>query len=195
MQDYYAARANEYDQVYLKPERQADLRKIERWLPEVLSGRTVLEVACGTGYWTQFIAQRSASVVAVDSSRETLRVAQTRVPQDKVRLLAGDAYSLPVPSATFDAGFAGFWWSHIPRSRTTEFLRGFHAALVPGAKVVLLDNRSFRAAARPSPRATPTATRTSRARCRTAPFTASSRTSLPARNSSIRADSHRRCSR
>ena len=141
MQDYYAARANEYDQIYLKPERQADLRKIEQWLPEVLSGRTVLEVACGTGYWTQFIAISSASVVAVDSSLETLRVARTRVPQDKVHLLAGDAYSLPVPSATFDAGFAGFWWSHIPRSRINEFLRGFHAALAPGSKVVLLDNR------------------------------------------------------
>jgi ubiquinone/menaquinone biosynthesis C-methylase UbiE len=141
MQDYYAARAKEYDKIYLKPERQTDLRKIERWLPEVLSGRTVLEVACGTGYWTQFIAPSSASVVAVDSSLETLRVAQTRVLQDKVHLLAGDAFSLPVPSATFDAGFAGFWWSHVPRSRITEFLRGFHAALIPGSKCVLLDNR------------------------------------------------------
>ena len=141
MQDYYAARANEYDQIYLKPERQADLRKIEQWLSEVLSGRTVLEVACGTGYWTQFIAPSSASIVTVDSSLETLRVAHTRVPQNKVHLLAGDAYSLPVPPATFDAGFAGFWWSHIPRSRISEFLCGFHAALVPGSMVVLLDNR------------------------------------------------------
>ncbi|MHB1198114.1 MAG: class I SAM-dependent methyltransferase [Polaromonas sp.] len=140
MQDYYAARANEYDQIYLKPERQADLRTIERWLPEVLSGRTVLEVACGTGYWTQFIAPSSASVVALDSSPETLHVARTRVPQDKVHLLSGDAYSLPFPSSTFDAGFAGFWWSHVPRSRITEFLRGFHTALIPGAKVVFLDN-------------------------------------------------------
>jgi demethylmenaquinone methyltransferase/2-methoxy-6-polyprenyl-1,4-benzoquinol methylase len=31
MQDYYAARAREYDEVYRKPERQADLREIERW--------------------------------------------------------------------------------------------------------------------------------------------------------------------
>ena len=33
MQGYYAARAPEYDRVYLKPERQADLRAIEAWLP------------------------------------------------------------------------------------------------------------------------------------------------------------------
>ena len=122
-------------------DRQSDLRKIEQWLPKVFLARTVLEVACGTGYWTQFIATSSASVVAVDSSLETLRVARTRVPHDKVHLLAGDAYSLPLSPATFDAGFAGFWWSHIPRSRISEFLHRFHAALVPGSKVVLLDNR------------------------------------------------------
>lgn len=141
MHDYYAARASEYDQIYLKPERQPDLRKIERWVPEVLTGRAVLEVACGTGYWTQFLAPNCATVVAVDASPEALRVAQSRVSPDRVRFLVGDAYNLPVASARFNGGFAGFWWSHVPRARIKEFLRGFHAALTPGAKVVFLDNR------------------------------------------------------
>ena len=141
MHDYYAARASEYDRIYLKPERQSDLRKIERWLPAVLTGRSVLEVACGTGYWTQFLVPNCATVVAIDASPETLRVAQSRVPPDRVRFLVGDAYNLPIASARFDGGFAGFWWSHVPRERISEFLRGFHAVLTPGAKVVLLDNR------------------------------------------------------
>lgn len=141
MHDYYAARASEYDRIYLKPERQSDLRKIERWIPQVLKGRTVLEVACGTGYWTQFLAPNCATVVAMDASPETLRIAQSRVPPGRVRFLVGNAYSLPFASASFDGGFAGFWWSHVPRARINEFLRGFHAALTPGAKVVHLDNR------------------------------------------------------
>jgi hypothetical protein len=33
MHEYYAVRAPEYDRVYKKPERQQDLRAIERWLP------------------------------------------------------------------------------------------------------------------------------------------------------------------
>jgi ubiquinone/menaquinone biosynthesis C-methylase UbiE len=141
MQDYYAARALEYDRIYLKPERQADLRKIECWLPTVFSGRTVLEVACGTGYWTQFFAPSSTAVVAVDVSRETLSIAQSRAPPGRVKFLVGDAYKLPIAAGKCDAGFAGFWWSHIPHSRVGEFLHGFHAALTPGATVVLLDNR------------------------------------------------------
>lgn len=50
MQAYYAARAREYDQDCAKPERQADLRAIERWLPPLFAGTRVLEVACGTAY-------------------------------------------------------------------------------------------------------------------------------------------------
>ena len=67
MRSYYAARAPEYDAIYLKPERQADLRAIEHWLPPVFAGANVLEVACGTGYWTQFLAPVAASVLAVDT--------------------------------------------------------------------------------------------------------------------------------
>ena len=141
MQDYYAARANEYDKVYLKPERQADLRQIESWLPTVFAGRSVLELACGTGYWTQFYAPAAEHVLAIDTAPQTLRIARTRVPAEKVQLVEGDAYRLPPLATRCNAGFACFWWSHIPRSRIDAFLRGFHAALAPGAKVVFLDNR------------------------------------------------------
>jgi len=140
MQAYYAARAEEYDKVYEKPERQSDLRLIERWLAAVLSGKTVLEIACGTGYWTRFIATAASSVVAFDSAPETLRIASERVPAGGVRFEVGDAYALTAHRGGFDAAFAGFWFSHVPLERRHEFLRGVNRALEPGAKVVLLDN-------------------------------------------------------
>ena len=95
LRSYYRSRASEYDQVYLKPERQADLRAIERWLPGKFADATVLEIACGTGYWTRFIAQSAANVVAVDTSPETMRIAGGRVPSGKVQFLVADAYNLP----------------------------------------------------------------------------------------------------
>lgn len=141
MQAYYAARAREYDRVYEKPERQADLRAIECWLPPLFAGARVLEVACGTGYWTQFIAPVASQVLAVDAAAETLAIARRRVPQSTVEFVVGDAYALAARAARFDAAFAGFWFSHVPRSRQLEFLHGLHAALRPGARLVLLDNR------------------------------------------------------
>lgn len=140
MKSYYATRAPEYDTIYAKPERQYDLRAIEGWLPPLFANATMLEVACGTGYWTQFIAPAAAHVVAIDASSETMGVARGRVPEDKVKFLVGDAYNLPPNLGQFSAAFAGFWFSHVPKERRREFLHGLNALLIPGAKVVLLDN-------------------------------------------------------
>jgi len=138
---YYAARAREYDRIYAKPERQPDLRAIEAWLPPLFDGRTVLEIACGTGYWTQFLAPRVATLLALDAAAETLAIAAERVRNPHVRFVVGDAYAPPVPPAQFDAAFAGFWFSHVPRARWPEFFSTLHATLRPRARVVLLDNR------------------------------------------------------
>jgi hypothetical protein len=56
MADYYKRRASYYERVYHKPERQADLRAMEAWIRQPFAGRHVLEVACGTGWWTPHAA-------------------------------------------------------------------------------------------------------------------------------------------
>ena len=141
MQAYYAARAAEYDAVYGKPERQPDLREIEQWLPSAFHGRHILEIACGTGYWTRFLAPVAASIVAIDSAEETLRIARERAAFANVTFALGDAYAPNQAGGPFNAAFAGFWFSHVPRERLAEFLRVLHSTLEPGAKVVFLDNR------------------------------------------------------
>lgn len=141
MQQYYSARASEYDSVYLKPERQDDLRIIENWLPLALSGNSILEVACGTGYWTQFIESAATSIHAIDSSLETLKIARKRVLAQHVQFVEGDAYCLPVLTPRPSAGFAGFWLSHVPRSKLRLFLQHFNSALCLGAKVIVIDNQ------------------------------------------------------
>ena len=147
LQTYYAARAAEYDRIYQKPERQADLRAIEAWLPPHFAGNNVLEVACGTGYWTQFIAPVARKVVAVDAAPETMEIAKTRGAMAAVQFVTGDAYALQAMPAVaaeagqFEAAFAGFWYSHVPKARQPAFLQGLCAVLKPGSQVVLLDNR------------------------------------------------------
>jgi ubiquinone/menaquinone biosynthesis C-methylase UbiE len=94
LQSYYAARASEYDHIYSKPERQTDLRVIKSWLPPRFADKRVIEVASGTGFWTQFIAPVAAHVLALDSAIETITIAKTRVPKRKVSFLVGDAYTI-----------------------------------------------------------------------------------------------------
>jgi len=140
--DYYARRASEYEAIYAKPERQADLGRLRELIPAQFAGRRVLEVACGTGYWTALIAQSAQAVVATDMAVQTMQIAQAKpLPPGRVRFETADAYELPASLGSFDAAFAGFWWSHVPRSRAGEFLDSLRARLPAGARLVLLDNR------------------------------------------------------
>ena len=139
--NYYSARAREYEQVYSKPERQADIGRLHSLLPGFVADRRVLEVACGTGYWTRFLIREAKSVVAVDASSATLEIAAEKDwPPGRVNFHVGDAYDLPEELGTFDAAFAGFWWSHIPVRDRRAFLNSLDQRLLVGAKVVLLDN-------------------------------------------------------
>ena len=141
LKQYYAARAREYESIYEKPERQPDLRKLERLLPDMLAGRRVLELACGTGYWTQFLVRRAASVAAVDASTETLALAAAKaLPPERLELRVADVYALPQELGAFDGAFAGFWWSHVPVRDQVRFLQSLDRRLSAGARVVLLDN-------------------------------------------------------
>ena len=56
MRSYYKERAPVYDRVYKYPERQTDLRFLESYRPRQFSGLKMIEIAAGTGYWTQFIS-------------------------------------------------------------------------------------------------------------------------------------------
>ncbi len=145
MRAYYARRAAIYERVYFRPERQADLRTIEAGLPGVFAGRHVLEIACGTGWWTPHGARDAASWLATDVSPETLAVARTKPLPRCVALAQVDAYTLEglragAGDAPFDAAFAGCWWSHVPLQRLPDWLGTLHARLPPGARVVFLDN-------------------------------------------------------
>ena len=78
MQAYYASRAPYYDAVYLKPERAKDIAFLADYLPAAFAGRSVLEVACGTGYWTQHLAKTAARLVALDAAPEPLGFTKLR---------------------------------------------------------------------------------------------------------------------
>jgi SAM-dependent methyltransferase len=142
LSDYYAARAGEYERIYEKPERQADLARLRQLIPGYFVDRTVLEIACGTGYWTQWIAPVARRVNAIDINPETLAIARAKnFPSDRVSLDVADVYDLPPRYNAFTGAFAGFWWSHVPRAERRRFIVTLHRALRTGAVVVALDNR------------------------------------------------------
>jgi len=146
---YYALSAPTYEQVYARPERQDDLEELHEKVFEVLAGHKVLEIACGTGYWTETIADSAASVLATDINPEMLALASNRgLDVGKVQFSLADAFDLPEDIAadggsgvaSFTACFAGFWWSHVKREDQERFLAHLRARLGKDVLLVLIDN-------------------------------------------------------
>ena len=142
MEDYYRRRAEEYEEIYHRddPVRQEEQKKIANAVKETLRGRRVLEIACGTGYWTQFLSETAQSIVATDVVQEVLEIAKRKQYKCPVSFRIEDAYNLSFEANSFDGGLANFWFSHIPKDRIDSFLKDFHRVLRNGSRVFIADN-------------------------------------------------------
>jgi ubiquinone/menaquinone biosynthesis C-methylase UbiE len=139
MEDYYRERAAEYDDFYQVTRRKDDLADLRAWLIERVQGRTILEVAAGTGYWTEVAAPVAKAITATDYNAGTLAIAARRCLGPHVKFLAADAYRLPIFTETFDVGMAMLWWSHIEKQRREEFLAHFTSRLQPRSLILMID--------------------------------------------------------
>jgi SAM-dependent methyltransferase len=129
---YYRARAPEYDEVY------ANKRAWDAFIDELPITGDVLELACGSGWWTPLLARRARSVTAVDAAPEMLARARQRVRGLPVQLLEADLFAWQ-PPRRYDTAFFAFWLSHIPPARFAAFWSMVGAALVPGGRACFLD--------------------------------------------------------
>jgi SAM-dependent methyltransferase len=137
---YYAQCVDTHDKIYAQPERQDDLAVLHERVNEVLHGHRVLEIACGTGYWTELIASVAVSVLATDMSPVMLARAKARnLPVDKVQFALKNAFALQLDQP-FSACFAGCFWSHVKRQEQEGFLRKLHEKLGKDALLVMIDN-------------------------------------------------------
>ena len=137
---YYAKRARILEQVYDIPERQADLAVLKDRVRETLRDHRVLEIACGTGYWTTQFAESAEWVLATDINPECLELARAKdLPADKVRFALADAFDLHV-DGKFSACFAGFLWSHVLRQEQEGFMLKLRETVGKDCLLVLMDN-------------------------------------------------------
>lgn len=151
MKKYYAQRVESYESIYQKPERQADLQVLQARVCESLKNHSVLEIACGTGYWTERFAPVASSVMATDINQVMLDIAQTKpYPFERVQFALADVFDLPVArTGQYSACFAGFLWSHIKREEQAGVLQQFCKAAGKGSLLVLIDNNDVEGSTTP----------------------------------------------
>ena len=151
--EYYRARAGEYDDWWRRIGRyDRGTAATERWRIEVaevedaleraaLTG-DVLELACGTGWWTERLARTAGSLTCIDASPETIALNRARLRNTGLilpRYEIADLFAW-TSTRTFDAVFFSFWLSHVPLARFQSFWTSVAAALKPGGRIFLVDS-------------------------------------------------------
>jgi demethylmenaquinone methyltransferase/2-methoxy-6-polyprenyl-1,4-benzoquinol methylase len=148
---YYRERAGEYDEWFLRRGRYDQGPELNRqWFAEVAEVRQalerdapygrVLELACGTGWWTEQLARHATCITAVDASPEVVAINRRRVRSTAVSYEIADLFAW-TPSAQYDLVFFGFWLSHVPAERFVAFWELVRGALAPGGRVFFIDSR------------------------------------------------------
>jgi ubiquinone/menaquinone biosynthesis C-methylase UbiE len=140
VKEYYDRRAPEYDDWYLGRGPFADRVRpdwdVERTtLVETLAAlppRRTLDVACGTGYLTQYLP---GDVTGLDQSERMLREAARQAPD--ATLVQGDALQLPFDDGAFERVFTGHFYGHLEDDDRRRFLS--EAARL-GSELVVVDS-------------------------------------------------------
>lgn len=109
-------------------------------LPDDMTGMTAIELGCGTGYVSGWMARRGADVTAIDVSAAQLTTARRLADTHDTRItfIEGNAEATALPDATFDFAIseygAAIWCP------PEIWLREAWRLLRPGGRLVFLGN-------------------------------------------------------
>jgi SAM-dependent methyltransferase len=149
---YYEDRAPEYEDVWyrrgaydLGPEGNRHWYEEAAWLEAVVEGLgetgVVLELACGTGIFTRFLAPIASRLIAVDAAAPALAINRERFADAGVEHVHADLFRWEPPDGVrFDLIFFSFLLSHIPPVRFQEFWDRLARWLAPDGRVFFCDD-------------------------------------------------------
>ena len=135
--EYYRRRAEEYDATAYG-DLSAARERIARVLRRMQPTGSVLEIACGTGLWTEALAGVADSVLAIDVAPEALSIARGRARSANVMFESADIFSW-TNDRRFDVIFFSAWLSHVPRSHFERFWGSLGRLLADEGRVLFVD--------------------------------------------------------
>ena len=112
--------------------RQRWKRRVQMLSSHLRPGMTILEIGCGTGYFTRELTQRGADIVAIDVSPDLLEIAKAKYSAPNVRYEIQNACALTYADAMFDSVVGSSILHHL---EIEEALREIYRVLKPGGTI------------------------------------------------------------
>jgi ubiquinone/menaquinone biosynthesis C-methylase UbiE len=141
LNEYYSKRAQEYDSIYKRPikVRLKEQQIIADFIQKKFKDKFVLELACGTGFWTKYLVKSASKILASDYSLEMLQIASGLINKKNIIFIQADAYNPPLSEPKFEGLMVNFWFSHIPKIKIKDFLEEVHKRVRKDGFVMFCD--------------------------------------------------------
>ncbi|NVO18086.1 MAG: class I SAM-dependent methyltransferase [Bacteroidetes bacterium] len=99
-------------------------RRVKMLTSHLKASDTVLEIGCGTGYFTKEIVRTGAAITAIDISPELLDIARKDIQEKNVSFKIANAYALEFPAASFTSVLGSSVLHHLEIDKAiSEFFR------------------------------------------------------------------------
>jgi SAM-dependent methyltransferase len=107
-------------------------RRVKMLSGHLKPGMSVLELGCGTGYFTRELARSGADIIAIDVSPELLEIARANCSAPNVHYQIQNAYALSYSDAVFDSVVGSSVLHHL---EVEEALRDIYRVLKPAGTI------------------------------------------------------------
>lgn len=149
--DYYRARAGEYDEWFYRLGRYDhgealnrqwfnEARQVMETLHQMSGVDNALELACGTGIWTEQLLKIARHITALDASPEVIAINRQKLKDANIDYQQVDLFQWQ-PERAYDLVLFGFWLSHVPPDKLDSFLTAVSRAVKPGGRLFIVDSR------------------------------------------------------
>jgi ubiquinone/menaquinone biosynthesis C-methylase UbiE len=151
MLQYYDERAPEYDDAYLRGTGTASIRdpsvfqleaKLLGDVVERMARGRVIDLACGTGYWLQYYAQRCSRVTLVDQSVGMLNECARRITalgvEGRCAVVHSDVFDYDI--SVHDFALVGFLLSHLDDTQEALLFGALRRILGESGRFLILDS-------------------------------------------------------
>jgi len=107
---------------------------------EIVATKTAADIGAGTGFISEGLIDNKLKVIAIDESKEMLKIVQEKLDVNFIECLVGESNNLPLIDNYVDYVFANMYLHHTPSpvNAISEMVR----ILKPGGKIVITDLNS-----------------------------------------------------